>query len=327
MRLFMRQDSQKATQAANATAQAANATETQTLMRFMRRQASKAANATEAAINATSQAANVTAEAANATETQTLMRFMRRQESKAENATAAAVNATAQAVADVDQALNTTAQALNITQAQNSRRTEVYSDSKIEKVVEKAAEKAADKLINKLDKEESKSQSKRDAKFYNGYLPKCKGKIVKAYGIDGLHSGPLKDFSVKSHPNTCRDHQGDYVVYSHDELKKTVYGKLYESHGGDNKFGNYFIELVKGHDSYSKDIVVSIDISDKYQYEATEAKVFIGCDPGIDHHSSDNICSEKTYPYLAVAEKGLNEFVFAIPDKVHVPRVLHCHRR
>ncbi|RGP57757.1 hypothetical protein FSPOR_11954 [Fusarium sporotrichioides] len=240
---------------------------------------------------------------------------MRRQEEKAQNVTDAAVNATAKAVADVNQALNTTAQAVNATQAQNNKRTEVYSDSKIEKVVEKAAEKAADKLLKKLDSEESKSQSKRDAKFYNGYVPECKGKIVKAYGIDGLHSAPMKDFSSSTHPNTCHNHQGDYVLYSHEELKNTVYGKLYESHGGDNKFGNYFIELVKGHDSYTKEIVVSIDVSDKYQYEATEAKVFVGCDPGIDHQASDNICSEKTYPYLAVAEKGLNEFVFAIPDK------------
>jgi hypothetical protein len=248
------------------------------------------------------------------------MRFMRRQESAAQNDTQTAANATARAAPDVAQPLNTTAQAVNATQAQNNKRTEVYSDSKIEKLVEKAAEKAALKLIEKIDDDESKSirqskHAKRGAKFYNGYVPECKGKIIKAYGVDGLHSAPLKNFGSSSHPNTCSHHQGDYILYSHEELKNTVYGKLYESNGGDDKFGNYFVELVTAHDSYSKDIVVSIDVSDKYQYEATEAKVFIGCDPGFDHQSGENICAEKTYPYLAVAEKGLNEFVFAIPDK------------
>ncbi|KAH7179544.1 uncharacterized protein B0J16DRAFT_402901 [Fusarium flagelliforme] len=317
MRLFMRQDSQNAT-AVNATADAANATETQTLMRFMRRQEPSVENATEASINATAQAVadvaeavNATAEAANVTETQTLMRFMRRQDQKA---TDSAANTTTQAVADVEQALNTTSEAANTTESQHSKRAtvHVYPDGKMvvgqPKIFQWEGAYHPIKFVGKKN-------GKRDgAKFYNGYVPECKGKVVKAYGIDGQHSAPMKEFASDTHPNTCYKHHGDYVLYSYDELKGTMYGKLYESNGGDKKFGNYFIEMVKGRDSYAEEIVVSIDIHDKFQYEVTEARVYVGCTPGTDDHHGSNICSEKTYPYMSVAEKGLNEFVFAFPD-------------
>ncbi|KAJ4134796.1 hypothetical protein NW768_004401 [Fusarium equiseti] len=317
MKLFMRQDSQNAT-AVNTTASTVNSTETQPLMRFMRRQESSVKNATEASINATAQAVagvaeavNATAEAANVTETQTLMRFMRRQD---QNATDSAANTTAQAVAGGEQALNATSQAANTTESQHSKRVtvHVYPDGKMvvgqPKIFEWEGAYHPIKFIGK------KNRKRDGAKFYNGYVPECRGKVVKAYGIDGQHSAPMKKFASNTHPSTCHKHHGDYLLYSYNELRNTMYGKLYESNGGDKKFGNYFIEMVKGRDSYSEEIVVSIDIHDKYQYEVTEARVYVGCTPGTDDHHESNICSEKTYPYISVAEKGLNEFVFAFPD-------------
>jgi GTP cyclohydrolase I len=205
---------------------------------------------------------------------------------------------------------------------QCGKRSRVYGRSdhlKIEKAIEGAVESDAAKLVGNTDKKprsiRQSKRAKRDGRFYNGYVPECKGKTIKAYGVDGQNSRALKELAATTHPNTCHLLSGDYLKYTHHELKNTVYGKLSEAGGVGQKYGNYFIEIVKNPHGYHDDIVISLDVNDKHKYDATEAKVFVGCDGSHEHPGKENICVEKTYPYLAVAEKGLNEFVFAIPDK------------
>jgi hypothetical protein len=205
---------------------------------------------------------------------------------------------------------------------QCGKRSRVYGHSdhyKVEKAVEESVESDAAKLVGYTDEKpkniRQSKRAKRDGRFYNGYVPECKGKTIKVYGVDGHNSSPLTDLAGKTHPNTCHMHSGDYLKYTHHELKNTVYGKLSKAGGSDQKYGNYFIEIVKNPHGYHEDIVISLDVNNKYQYDATEVKVFVGCDGGHDHAEKENICVDKSYPYLAVAEKGLNEFVFAVPDK------------
>jgi hypothetical protein len=205
---------------------------------------------------------------------------------------------------------------------QCGKRSRVYGHSdhyKVEKAVEESVENDAAKLVGYTDEKpkniRQSKRAKRDGRFYNGYVPECKGKTIKAYGVDGHNSRPLKELAGTTHPNTCHLRSGDYLKYTHHELKNTVYGKLSEAGGSGHKYGNYFIEIVKNPHGYHDDIVISLDVNNKYQYDATEAKVFVGCDGGDDHFEKESICVENSYPYLAVAEKGLNEFVFAVPDK------------
>ncbi|KAH6950637.1 hypothetical protein DER45DRAFT_619164 [Fusarium avenaceum] len=205
---------------------------------------------------------------------------------------------------------------------QCGKRSRVYGHSdhlKIEEAVEVAVESDAAKLVGNTDKKprsiRQSKRAKRDGRFYNGYVPECKGKTIKAYGVDGQNTRALKDLAFTTHPKTCHLHSGDYLKYTHHELKNTVYGKLSEAGGAGQKYGNYFIEIVKNPHGYHNDIVISLDVNDKHKYDATEAKVFVGCEGSREHLGKENICVEKSYPYLSVAEKGLNEFVFAVPDK------------
>ncbi|KAL2684678.1 hypothetical protein Neosp_005763 [[Neocosmospora] mangrovei] len=202
----------------------------------------------------------------------------------------------------------------------------VYSDAKVEKTVEKAVEQAAARIVENLDNDKSKSHHthhhpKRSVKFYNGYQRDCEGKLKKVYAIDERYSHDLKKLSYNSHPNTCQKHDGHYLRYQYEDLKSSVSGKLinghdyhkHDKHDTYGTYGKYYIELVKK--DHHNEIIVSIDLKDNYEYTATKAAVFVGCDGGQDSYDGHNICHHKSYPYQAVQEKGLNEFSFAIKDK------------
>ncbi|KAF4993725.1 hypothetical protein FDECE_13331 [Fusarium decemcellulare] len=196
----------------------------------------------------------------------------------------------------------------------------VYSDVKVEKSVEKAVEVAAAKLVEKVEGDHSHKQyshsrghSKRSgAKFFNGYSPECEGKIKKAHGVDHYNSRPLKELARYSHPKTCHKHDGHYLRYDYKDLKRTVSGKLVGTHDY-SKFGEFAIELVdkKGRE----EIIVALNLKHQHGYKAHVAAVYVGCDGGSDSYHSPNICRHETYPYVAVEEKGLNEFAFAIHNK------------